>query len=80
MCDPPCPKQCPEAVYSLGKRGWLVKRANEGNRPFSYTQDLDNFRKEIALMSRISHPNVVRLTAARVLPPGMLIIKACTAF
>ena len=33
-------------------------------------QDLDSFRKEIALMSRVAHPNVVSLVAARVLPPG----------
>lgn len=34
-------------------------------------QDLDNFRKEVYLMSRVNHPNVVPLVAARVLPPGM---------
>jgi hypothetical protein len=33
-------------------------------------QDLDNFRKEISLMSRVAHPNIVSLLAARVLPPG----------
>lgn len=35
-------------------------------------QDLDHFRKEVFLMSRVAHPNVVRLLAARVLPPGCL--------
>lgn len=33
-------------------------------------QDLDNFKKEVLLMSRICHPNVISLRAARVLPPG----------
>ena len=42
----------------------------EAERWASCMQDLDNFKKEVLLMSRICHPNVISLRAARVLPPG----------
>ncbi|CAL8468340.1 g7880 [Coccomyxa elongata] len=40
----------------------------------STAQDLDNFRKEVSLMSRVAHPNVVRLLAAHVLPPEYMLV------
>lgn len=39
-------------------------------KAYRMVQDLDNFRKEVYLMSRVKHPNVVQLLAGRVLPPG----------
>ena len=38
--------------------------------------DLDRFRHEVVLLSRLDHPNVVSLVGARVLPPDyMMVLK-----
>lgn len=46
-----------------------VKRCKIGT-----AADLDSFRQEVTLMSRLNHPNIVRLLAVRALPPGYLML------
>lgn len=39
----------------------------------STSADLESFRQELRLMAAMDHPNIVRLLAAKALPPGVLL-------
>ncbi|CAL5221159.1 g3298 [Coccomyxa viridis] len=54
---------------ALAEMAILVKKGD-------FAEDLDNFRKEVSLMSRVAHPHVVSLLAAHVLPPDYMLVMA----
>ncbi|CAK0781962.1 hypothetical protein CVIRNUC_005517 [Coccomyxa viridis] len=69
-----------KAVLFEGQQGSVSQRELNGTpvavkrARISTGQDLDNFRREISLMSRMAHPNVVSLLAACVLPPDYMLV------
>lgn len=67
------------ASCSVSRAQWRGKPVAVKKAKISSSRDLEFFRREAVLLSKLTHPNMTALLAARLLPPGAIFTRFLVA-